>query len=80
MMLCLADGVVEMSAERVDRNRLAGDVGDRFDRAVLKYTEDALDLFVVAVAGIGSDEITAAGDPIDDRLCRGRTEFNAVRG
>ena len=36
----LAHRVVEMRAQRVDRDRLAGDVRDRFDRAVLQHVED----------------------------------------
>lgn len=59
-----ADRVIEMRAERVDSNALAGDVLDALDRAVFQHVEDRLHLVIDAVRRIGGDELIAADDGV----------------
>ena len=61
-----ADGVIEMGAERIDGDALAGNVLDAFDRAVFQHVEGRLHLAIDAVRWVGGDEIIATDDRIQD--------------
>src|SRR5690606_37151234 len=65
LVQCLPYRVVEMRAERIDGDGLAGNVLDAFDRTVFQDVEDRLRLIVDAVRRIGGDEVIAAGDRVD---------------
>jgi hypothetical protein len=69
-----------MGAQRVDGNRLAGEVLDRFDRAAIQRIEDAFGLLVDAVGRIGGDEIVAAGNRVENCGGRGTAEFDIAGG
>ena len=75
----LADGVVEMGPERIDRNGLAGNIANGLDRAVLEHIEDALDPFVQAAPGIGRDKVVASCNRVDHGGGRGRADVEAAR-
>jgi hypothetical protein len=67
-----------MGTKGVHRDSLADDVPDRVDRAVLEHVEDALNLGIDPVAGIGRNEVVAARDRVQNRRGRGTAKFDTA--
>ncbi|MNL68758.1 hypothetical protein D3C87_1935330 [compost metagenome] len=76
----LAHSIFEMGAERVDRDGLADNVLDLFDRAAFEHVEDRLGLLGDAVGGIGGNKVVAGGDRIEDRSGGRTAEIDAATG
>jgi hypothetical protein len=76
----LADRIVEMGAERIDGDALAGNVLDLLDGAVFQHVEDRLDLGIDAVRRIGGDEVVAADDRVQHGGGGRAAEFHIAGG
>jgi len=68
--------IVEVSAERVDRDRLVFQVLRRFDVAVSEDKKLAVDVFINPTPGHHAEDFGTAGDRIDNCRSRGAGQVN----